>query len=308
MTDGSSWSAIADAPGDAPSPVRTQAGPRALLIQVDPTGAETFTHALRSLHVESSWAQSGVDGLAAVRLARFDLLFVDLELPDVSGAALIRALRANDHRSRFIVVSGAVSASVTREALHLGALGVLGTPFDASDVIAAVHAALGPTAMIGDSGRGVNGASTLVDTRMPSAARGAPRSIAERWAVLMLNTIHADGDPKTIGRWAKSIGVSRSVLCECCRLIHVSPHNARDFARLMRVICRSGPKWQPETLLDLADARTLKKLLARAGFADRVALTPTAAEFLNAQQWIAMNNPGLVALRALLVGENGGGR
>jgi hypothetical protein len=134
--------------------------------------------------------------------------------------------------------------------------------------------------------------STLLT--MPAGVRG---SVAGRWASFVITTITADYDPKTIGSWARSIGVSRSVLCECCRLVHVLPHNARDFARLLRAISRSGPSWRPEVLLDLADARTLRKLLARGGFSGNEDVTPTREEFMTRQQWIPQGNAGLMVLR-----------
>jgi hypothetical protein len=129
---------------------------------------------------------------------------------------------------------------------------------------------------------------------------GTPGSVAERWASFVLDVVQAERDPKTIGTWARLLGVSRSVLCECCRLVHVSPRDARDFARVMRAIHRSGERWQPETVLDLADARTLKKLLTRAGFLSGVVLTPSPQEYLDRQQWIPRDNAGLRALQLRL--------
>lgn len=127
----------------------------------------------------------------------------------------------------------------------------------------------------------------------------SPRSVAERWAELVLKTIDADRDPRTIGDWAKSAGVSRSVLSECCRMVRVSPRDARDFARLLRGLCRSGLSWQPEAVLDVADARTLNKLLARAGL-PRQGVSPTPEQFVERQQWIPTSNCALSALRELL--------
>jgi hypothetical protein len=129
-----------------------------------------------------------------------------------------------------------------------------------------------------------------------------PGSVTTRWARFVLAAIKADRDPKTIGDWARAVGVSRSALCECCRLVHVSPHNARDFARIMRAIFRSGRTWQPETVLDLADTRTLRKLLGLAGFSGNERLTPTPLDFLARQMWIPQDNTGLLALRSLLFG------
>lgn len=56
-----------------------------------------------------------------------------------------------------------------------------------------------------------------------TALRRAPESVAERWAALVLKTLHAEHHPRTIASWARAVGVSRPVLCEYCRLVHVSP-------------------------------------------------------------------------------------
>jgi ActR/RegA family two-component response regulator len=292
---------------EPPGPFHGEHVGRVLLIQDDQHGADTFTAAVRSLHLESACVQLGVTGLTSARRTPFDVIFVDLELPDMSGLDLVKTLRAANERTRFIIITGSVTATVVRDTLHIGASAVLAKPFDATDVLAAINIAywplnsahLRPTTPAPARGTAASQPGTFAPPRR------APRSIVERWAALMLHTIQATGDPKTISSWAKSVGVSRSALCECCRLVHVSPHDARDFARLMRAVCRSGPKWEPEALLDLADARTLKKLLARAGLSNTGGATPTPREFMKRQRWIPANHPGLVALRALLRLDDG---
>lgn len=137
----------------------------------------------------------------------------------------------------------------------------------------------------------------------PSWARVIiPGSVAERWATCVVRAIDTEKDPKTLTAWAHAIGVSRSALCECCRLVRVSAHDARDFARLVRVVCRSGERWEPEAFLDLADTRTLKKLLVRGGLPDCSTGTPTLREFLERQQFVAPDSPGLLAFRHLMFG------
>jgi hypothetical protein len=134
--------------------------------------------------------------------------------------------------------------------------------------------------------------------------KGTPQSAATRWAALVLSTIDVEDDPKTILQWARSIGLSRSVLCERCRLVRIPTHDARDFARLVRAICRSGDVWQPENILDLADTRTLRKLLSRAGLSDLRNGPPSLEDFLARQDWIPGDNPGLIALREWLFGSD----
>jgi DNA-binding response OmpR family regulator len=288
----------------APQVPRAEATRRILLVHKEPKEAASFASALRTVRLDTVWVSSGVQALAAARLSRFDLLFIDLDLPDMSGTAMIKALRSEDAQARFIVVTRTVTASVTCEALHLGALGVLGKPLDCSDVIAAVRVALRWNTRQPEPARPRRPADYPVESASTSL-RGTPRSIAERWAMLMLHTVRLDADPKTMSSWAKELGVSRSVLCECCRLVRVSPHRARDFARLLRVVCRSGPKWEPEMLLDVADARTLRKLMAQAHLTEILDQPPAPLEFLDTQEWIPRSNSGLLALRALLFKDGG---
>ena len=143
-------------------------------------------------------------------------------------------------------------------------------------------------------------ANLKLDEELHHVRAFRPGSVSERWASFVFYVLHAESDPKTIGTWAKAVGVSRTALSECCRLVHVSPHDARDFARLIRAILRSGATWQPETALDVADARTLKKLLARSGLPHTARTTPTLQEFFARQRWIPPDNPGVVALLARL--------
>jgi hypothetical protein len=135
-----------------------------------------------------------------------------------------------------------------------------------------------------------------------------PGSLVERWAMLVLRTMHAERDPKTIGDWARSVGISRSALCESCRLVHIPPHDAKDFARMLRAVFRSGERWQPETVLDFADGRTLNKLLTRSGWSPEARLrTPTLEQFLERQQWIPQNASGIETLRRLMFGTSASG-
>jgi hypothetical protein len=127
-------------------------------------------------------------------------------------------------------------------------------------------------------------------------------STAERWALLVLRALACASDPKTLGIWARTANVSRSALCEYCRLVHVSPQDARNFARVLRAVIRSEQLWQPEAVIDVADARTLRKLLERAGLVDATAV-PTPEEFFDRQAWIPRTNPGLAALCDMLNGR-----
>lgn len=276
--------------------------PRVLLILHDPDQASIIRAALSALRIDSVWAQRGVDGLVAIRDARFDLLLVDVDLPDISGMDLVRTVQMHHHDARVMVISQCVTVSIAAEAIRLGVDCVLERPVDIEQLLTAVDGALRRAGSEPVAMRVVGPAATpTVNGTGAGATRsnGSAQSVAERWATFVLSTLDAAHDPKTIPAWARSVGVSRSVLCECCRLVHVLPRHARDFARVMRAVHLSGEKWQPENVLDLADARALRRLLSRAGFG-RVVLTPTVEEYVERQQWIPNENPGLRALKLRL--------
>lgn len=284
---------------------------RLLLISDIPRGAATFSRALRALQLESSWTRLGSEGLTFLRRRSVDLLLIDTELPDMSGLDVLRRVREEHETLRCLVLSDHVTASLADYARSLGALGVVGKPYTTADVIGFVTTALHPrtTARIEDDAP----ASRLLSTNGGESARavfhdtstGTGQSGATRWAALVLSTIDAEEDPKTILNWARFVGVSRSVLSERCRVVHIPTHVARDFARLVRAICRSSDVWQPEAVLDLADSRTVKRLLRPAGLAEPRSAPPSLRDFLAHQDWIPQENSGLIALREWLFGSHG---
>ena len=137
------------------------------------------------------------------------------------------------------------------------------------------------------------------DERATSPAAQTPRSVAERWAMLVVQACRSDGDLKTLADWAAFVGVSYSSLCEACRLVDVRPRDARDLTRVLRAIVGSIPdRLDPGLLLDVRDRRTLRTLLKKAGMQAKTSVS--VETFLNTQQFVAAHNVGLIALRRLL--------
>lgn len=274
---------------------------RVLVITDGHRESEAFRWALRALHLESVWVRGGLEGIAALRRAPFDLVLVDEHLPDLSRVAVVRALCAEYESRRCVIVRGAVPLLSAAGVTHADALSVLETPQRCTDVIGAINTILGLNSANGPATASSQGSRLKAPPPFsPPATWMTVGSVADRWARLVLGTIDADSDPKTLTIWARAVGASRSVISECCRLVHVAAHDARDFARVLRAICRSGERWQPEAVLDLADPRTLRKLLARSGLSGAAGCTPTMPQFLEQQHWIPKANAGLVALRSLL--------
>lgn len=92
-----------------------------------------LSHMLR-VHLEAEGyqvvtADSGHAGLATLANDRFDLLIVDLKMPDMNGLDLVRAARERDRSAAIIIMTAYASVETVVEALRLGADDFLVKPF-----------------------------------------------------------------------------------------------------------------------------------------------------------------------------------
>lgn len=127
------------------------------------------------------------------------------------------------------------------------------------------------------------------------------RPAGRRWAGYIIQASEASTDPRTLEDWSRAVGVSRSVLIESCARIGVPPRDARDLARVLRLVRRADEPWEPELTLDIADRRTLRALLDRAGLTGAASDgRPTPEQFLLRQRFVPQTSPALVALRQML--------
>jgi DNA-binding NarL/FixJ family response regulator len=75
---------------------------------------------------ECARARSVADALALVRLGRrFDLVLLDLRLPDAQGLAALEVMLRESPKSKVAIVSAYEDVNVMREAYRLGAIGYL---------------------------------------------------------------------------------------------------------------------------------------------------------------------------------------
>jgi hypothetical protein len=133
----------------------------------------------------------------------------------------------------------------------------------------------------------------------------SPHSAAERWAAHVLKACESDGDLRTIDEWASFVGLSRSSLCESCRVLGIRPHDARDFTRILRVVLKiPATHFRPEAFLDVRDRRTLKTLLLRAGLSvEPETRLVSVSQFVKGQRFISADNDGLASLCGFINAE-----
>jgi PAS domain S-box-containing protein len=86
----------------------------------------------------------GLDGLAAIRANRPDLVLLDMQLPDISGIELLRHLKQDETLATIpvVVVSADATSARTQEALAAGALHYVTKPLDVGQFLGIVDAIL----------------------------------------------------------------------------------------------------------------------------------------------------------------------
>jgi two-component system cell cycle response regulator CtrA len=92
-------------------------------------------HGVRAEHVAS-----GEEALEFLRLYEYDIVLLDLDLPDITGHELIRRMRAAGMMVPVLAFSDATSARIRVQALDLGADDFLSGPCDMDELLARMRA------------------------------------------------------------------------------------------------------------------------------------------------------------------------
>jgi two-component system chemotaxis response regulator CheY len=87
-------------------------------------------------------AENGLDALERYFLDKPDVVLLDLVMRGMYGLEVLRKLREFDPRARVVVVSADVQTSSQDMAGEAGAAAFINKPFDRTDILSALDAAL----------------------------------------------------------------------------------------------------------------------------------------------------------------------
>ncbi len=114
---------------------------------------EMIVACLRGLHdANFTHAASGLEAIERLSLGAFDLVFLDLNMPDISGFEVVEFIRGQDALRELpviVVTTRGDDGSRTR-ALAAGATRFMTKPFDPDDILREVRDILGPVASDGN--------------------------------------------------------------------------------------------------------------------------------------------------------------
>ena len=115
---------------------------RILLIEDDPTIGEVLTSSLRAHGHDPLWEQTGRGGLDRAAVLEFDLILLDLGLPDLDGVEVCRRLRAEQPGTVMVMLTARTTEMDVVVGLEAGADDYLTKPVRLAELHARVRAHL----------------------------------------------------------------------------------------------------------------------------------------------------------------------
>jgi two-component system chemotaxis response regulator CheY len=83
-------------------------------------------------------ASDGIEAIEKYHSEKPDLIFLDLEMPNLDGLSVLRKIKFQDHTSKIIVITSNDDIKIFEECTRLGVLAFLTKPFDLNDVLSAI--------------------------------------------------------------------------------------------------------------------------------------------------------------------------
>jgi two-component system, OmpR family, response regulator len=144
---------------------------RVLVVEDDARMTRLVARALRGAGFAVSHAATGSEGLYSALDGDFDLVVLDLRLPDMSGTEVLRRLLREQPGQRVLVVSGLSEVDTRVACLDAGADDFLAKPFAIAELLARVRVRAATST--GESGNSVLVVGPIrLDLRLQRASAG----------------------------------------------------------------------------------------------------------------------------------------
>jgi len=94
----------------------------------------TIQHSLMAADYEVEIAANGLEGLEKFRDGHYDLILMDLRMPQVNGIEMLREIREKDKHTAAVVITAYLTIDTLLEAFSLGVSDYIRKPFSPNDV------------------------------------------------------------------------------------------------------------------------------------------------------------------------------
>jgi EAL domain-containing protein (putative c-di-GMP-specific phosphodiesterase class I) len=147
-------------------------GPRALIADDDEAVLRAHARVLRSKGYNVEAVTNGAAAVQMLRKIAFDVVLLDIDMPQMNGIELLERVRAQDLDVPVVLITGAPTVDAAIQAIELGALRLLVKPVDPARLVkvtddavslhALARAKRTALALVGESGRLVGDRAGLV--------------------------------------------------------------------------------------------------------------------------------------------------
>jgi two-component system, cell cycle response regulator CtrA len=124
----------------APPAARKRTGMRVLLVEDDSATAHSIELMLKSESFNVYSTDLGEEGVDLGKLYDYDIIVLDLNLPDMSGFEVLRSLRVSKVKTPILILSGIASIEDKVKGLGFGADDYMTKPFHKNELIARIQA------------------------------------------------------------------------------------------------------------------------------------------------------------------------
>ena len=109
--------------------------PRILVVDDEPLILEGLSRLLATVNYDVIVAQGGCDAIIAIGKQQFDIILLDLGMPDLSGSEVLRFIADRGVDTPVIVVSGESSIDAAINALRAGACDFVRKPYESEELL-----------------------------------------------------------------------------------------------------------------------------------------------------------------------------
>ncbi|MEO0388403.1 MAG: response regulator transcription factor, partial [Pseudomonadota bacterium] len=113
---------------------------RVLLVEDDPTTSKSIEMMLSSANLNVYATDLGEEGIDLARIYDYDLILLDLNLPDMNGHEVLRQLRMSKIETPILILSGLDDTENKIKGFGFGADDYMTKPFHREELIARIHA------------------------------------------------------------------------------------------------------------------------------------------------------------------------
>lgn len=113
---------------------------RVLLVEDDPTTAKSIQLMLTHANLNVYITDLGEEGIDLAKLYDYDLILLDLNLPDMNGHEVLRQLRLSRIDTPILVLTGDDDTESKLKSFGFGADDYLTKPFHREELVARIHA------------------------------------------------------------------------------------------------------------------------------------------------------------------------